>query len=372
MIKSKIKNISLFVALALCLSFFVASLSGCAQSYLAEGYEKITMQKGERFLYYSEELVYFSVSSEGLYCMRLDGSDRKKVVNGSVARSKYHDGWRFCIIETYSYRGCIVTTESSILYRMRPDGSEKVELASDARSFFISGEWIYVTGSYTTGPPYAASTLSRIKTDGSERHVIASDVVSFIRDDGFLYLEIKEFGKNNIYRSNMDGTEKMVLVEKANYSFGSSPYFVYGEYLYYRVGCEMRRVKADGSGDDEIVIEEYKHRQIAAGPHNGFIYYMYGGDYQHDFDERFSIFKIRPDGSDCAEIEIDERKLDVYGGFMIFETGIYYKVITSKINELKRVSFDGEQSIIFSNQGTKEFLVDCFIADDKFYIVVHR
>ena len=240
-------------------------------------------------------------------------------------------------------------------------------------AFFLSDGWVYITRTDKTDSHFIDTmTLSRIKTDGSEQHVIATDINSFIRSGDFLYLEIRESKVNNIYRSNMDGTEQMVLAEKTNYTFGRSPYFVYDGYLYYRVGYEMRRVKADGGGDDEIVIEEYKHRQIAAGPHDGFIYYMYGGDYQHDFDERFSIFKIRPDGSDCIEMKIDERKLDVSGGFMIFETGIYYKVITSEVNELKCVSFDCEQSVIYSNNGTKEFLENCFMADGKFYIVVRR
>jgi hypothetical protein len=243
------------------------------------------------FIAYHEGWVYVDSPDEQdrsvIYRMRPDGTEKQEMTdNPHFSGSVYHDGWLYY---TDGYFHFLTGESRSRLYRMRLDGSENMTYTDpvNVSGFVCNGEWIYYQS--------AEYSLYRINTNGSGHQKIADDCLRFIISGKYIF--IRKGGTRGglaqydtkIVRHNLDGTDELVLVEDGRISF--NPLFTDNEYLYYSLyfggvyfedgedqkGMQVHRMKFNGT-DNQTIIEHpdpdyYTLDNIIMK--DGFIYYSY-------------------------------------------------------------------------------------------------
>jgi len=95
--------------------------------------------------------VYYSFDESGLYRMKEDGSQKKKICDGMYDNLTAYDG--------YIYGYCRYTKtnnpEETGLFRLKPDGTERVKISDKSMLFVtIYDGWIYYTSFDDNFKPY--------------------------------------------------------------------------------------------------------------------------------------------------------------------------------------------------------------------------
>jgi hypothetical protein len=361
---------------------------------IEEGYDKLLIDYGY-FISYHGGWVYAqyaenSLENYSLHRMRPDGSNKQKIQHADgLYGSVYHGGWFYYIDHLYMSIDYMFPGQYSKLCRMRPDGSERTELANDVFSFNVIGEWIYYRSDYS---------IYRMKSDGGGKEKIIDNCSNYLITNGYIFATYGGIGggaaqyDTKLVRYDMDGTGE-ILIESDR--IGYAPVFSDGEYLYYCLyfgeayinsfnndyvdvdemkGVQLHRMKFDGS-DRQTVIEHEEYWIFGSlYLKDGYIYYSrsYNGS---DFSSMAEIYKIRTDGTGLTVI----RGAEAYSGdnFDLIGNSIFYTTSYSTSGRkyagiyLHRLSLDGEHSIVYDTKG-REYFSGYFVHNRKLYIVLGK
>jgi beta-lactamase regulating signal transducer with metallopeptidase domain len=132
----------------------------------------------------------YSLTSGPIYRIKLDGTDKTKIVDGDVEYVGIHENWLY-------YK------EGSKLYRINTESREKALLAQDAYgSVAIDDEWIFIAG---------PNGIIKMRYDGQEREqLVDGRVRDIIAHDGWVYYTTDD----GLSRISFDGTQRSVLSKK--------------------------------------------------------------------------------------------------------------------------------------------------------------
>jgi hypothetical protein len=357
-----------------------------------EGYEKIIIDFGY-FTSYREGWVYARGNDEHpsdwymypnfLYRMRPDGSEKQKISDDGLYDIVYHNEWVYYIDEIYMSIDYMFPGQYSKLCRMRLDGSQKTELASDVASFEIIGEKIYYRSDYS---------LYHINTDGSGKEKIIDNCSNYLFADGYIFATYGGIGggaaqyDTKLMRYDMDGKGE-ILNESDRIVY--TPLFTDGEYLYYRLyfggyyidkeemrSVQLHRMRFDGSNRQTVIEHEGDWIFGSLYLKDGYIYYSrvyIDRTPGNGFPPISEIYKIRTDGTDRTVI----RGAEAYSGssFDLIGNSIFYTTqhTGGKYNAIRlhHLSLNGEHRIVYDTGGN-EYFSGYFIHNRKLYLVLGK
>ena len=192
------------------------------------------------------EWIYYSNSTDKgrLYKIKVDGSNRTKISDGACYKINYSGNYIYYL----KYEDASQPTTS--LYRMKVGGTEdiKIPIAEKVKFLVVEGDFIYYSTYIDQKDGLKGVSIFKMKTDGTEKVKLcdAEYINSFNVLNGNLYywgaytvdkatllhkipvdgkIEITKFNQivgsnwmvrnqiyyNNIYRINMDGTNKQFI-----------------------------------------------------------------------------------------------------------------------------------------------------------------
>lgn len=219
--------------------------------------------------------------------------------------------------------------------------------------------------------------LYEMDTDGTSNKEIYQDVGNFLNiKDGIMYYSINydTDGLNRIYKTSLDGTQKITLAEDSSFYFTDVQ--IVGDYIYYLRNsfnkeklagkASICRMKLDGSEKTELVCVDniidnlnvtdngiyfvnYKHKKLA-------------GDYCYGEDKDFNVYKTDLDGKNqTCILKNGDAHID---SLVVSDDSLYYIEATGQglnsISKIYKTNIDGND---------KKFIADgCSINIDDNYI----
>jgi hypothetical protein len=211
---------------------------------------------------YNGWIYYLNMNDEGIYKVKTDGTDR------TILSSGYYEF-------LWIYKGTIYCTDffNMELYSMKLDGTDKKKLIGGEpgliRSVNFIGDHIYCSR-------YNKSMRLEVvksKLDGSSQENLSIFDVLYINVSGN-YLYYIDCYDNRIYRTNLDGTNIVKLNDNNSLALK-----LIGDWIYYLTEeensdlCKVRRLKNDGTVDEQIIDIGIQGMNIRAGR-----IYFYGED----------------------------------------------------------------------------------------------
>ncbi|GLC30683.1 DUF5050 domain-containing protein [Clostridium omnivorum] len=203
---------------------------------------------------YKNYIYYINFDDRKIYRMKKDGSDNKKISDEMAISLLVDRGYIY-------YRDKVAEEAGSTLFRMKLDGSKKVEVTKDALSYNIIDNYIYYSSRASLGEVY------RIKTDGSNKTKICkiNGVLKYIKDDYIYYSMAQEnitdaaqFMYNTTYlnKVKLDGTNSTKLTNEPVYSFyvdkNNIVYFEQFDNQNRDITINLYKVNSDGQGKTKI------------------------------------------------------------------------------------------------------------------------
>lgn len=232
------------------------------------------------------EWIYYS--NQGLYKMKLDGTEKTKLFDDLSPEFVYvANDWIYFTNGIYQLN----------LYKIRTDGTRRNLISNDPVGYFnVVGEWIYY--SKGAGKDFGIpgfGNLYKMKTDGTEKTKISDVNLGYIIVSGdWIYYFDSETTDNyggitDLYRIKTDGTEKTKLLDKRITSIN-----IMGDWIYY---CNKGIFKAKSDASNKSVINN--------GPASGYI--NIAGNWifykVYNLDDSYKIFKIKTDGTGKTEVK---------------------------------------------------------------------
>ncbi|MCL2152800.1 MAG: DUF5050 domain-containing protein [Oscillospiraceae bacterium] len=266
--------------------------------------------------YYKDWMYYINATTECLFRIRKDGTNKMRLTDVAVHRYRIHNDWLY-------YRDTVAGNMilKGRLFRIHLDGTNNTQLTEElVANYRYWGEWIF----YVTGIK-SSSCLYRIRLDGGDKMKLADDVISstyHIFGDWLFYTTGKKYDYC-LFKVRFDGTDRMKLVN------GRVSYFWTEEkWIFYKISgnnTNLYRIRIDGS-DYRVVIAD-GFRSILAIKDKC----LYYSDYN-------SVYKIELDGTSKSRItDYDTESLYFLGDF------IYYSVEKDNgLYKLFRVHLDGK------------------------------
>jgi hypothetical protein len=145
----------------------------------------------------SDRIYYVSTTSQdGMFSMKHDGSDVKRLSSDYTEYINVVDGWLY-------YRKGASEKHPDIggLYKMRTDGSQETRLTTRSPFYMnVVNDWIYFIND-------AAGSIWRVKTDGSGLSILYSGYYECLTTDGrYLYFaKLVSTGRGPLYKGSFDG-----------------------------------------------------------------------------------------------------------------------------------------------------------------------
>ncbi|MDR0249503.1 MAG: DUF5050 domain-containing protein [Oscillospiraceae bacterium] len=216
------------------------------------------------------------------------------------------------------------------LYSVKLDGSDNRKLSDDSADFInVVGGRVYYTNAVQDG-----GGLYSVKLDGSDRQKLSADIAYFtIAAGGNLYYvegivtgEGHFFGGGAIYSMNLDGTGRQRIGDDEVYTLEP---LVVGDRLYYsnnKDGGKFYSIKLDGS-DRQTLCDDRATAYFAEGDR---LYYTNPGD-------NFALYSIKLDGTSRQKV-IDEWSS---AGFNIADGVLYCAPTGDNGGGLYAMSLDG-------------------------------
>jgi hypothetical protein len=149
-----------------------------------------------------------------IHSMHIDGTDRSNLVPDSYSMRV----GSMTVIGEWIYYTCTMSEQG--LYKVKTDGTEDIKLLNgDIRHFNVVDDWIYYVGEYgelddgNYGYPFI-----KMRTDGTESSRIelvdsgiddfgVQYLTNFIVDDGWIYATSNFFNFSGAYKFRIDGTD---------------------------------------------------------------------------------------------------------------------------------------------------------------------
>jgi outer membrane protein assembly factor BamB len=237
--------------------------------------------------------IYFA-TFDGMYKMRTDGTQLELIIDtpemfNSVRDINLVDGWLFFSRGVRSIHGI-----ETYLYRMSTDGEihERIENINASGINVVDG-WIYYADVDENFAIY------RIRPDGTERMRLSDNEAPriIIVEDGWVY-----YANNSdnmaIYKMRIDGTEHQMVLEREIHYETDENFNISDGWIYYSncVSNGIYRVRTDGTERQRIT--------------EGFCFYIHIVDdwiyfndlnYGHIFT---TTFRVRMDGTDRERIQV--------------------------------------------------------------------
>lgn len=176
-------------------------------------------KQGDWVLYYDSGNT-FSIG-EGLYKIKTDGSNEKRIASGAISNINIAGDWVFYVQATKK-RGTSQVYQYQ-LFKVKLDGSEKKKVLDDCSGVNIVGNRIY--------------------------YMVCVDEMGY-RLSGISDYPLKE-QLGNIYYLNLDTGEKVKVVDKNAYG-----YVISGENIIYLDDTGIYRVDADGNKEDFLLFNK--------------------------------------------------------------------------------------------------------------------
>lgn len=258
---------------------------------------------------YKNYIYYINFDDRKIYRMKKDGSDNKKISDEMAISLLVDRGYIY-------YRDKVAEEAGSTLFRMKIDGSKKVEVTKDALSYNIIDNYIYYSSRASLGEVY------RIKTNGSNKTRICkiNGVLKYIKDDYIYYSMAQEnitdaaqFMYNTTYlnKVKLDGTNSTKLTSEPVYSFyvdkNNIVYFEQFDNQNRDITINLYKVNSDGQGKTKLAEKISSFFYI----YNDQVYYIDNENqlpYRKDFKGSNSISLLGIDEAAAEKYKIEAIK----------------------------------------------------------------
>lgn len=252
---------------------------------------------------YKNYIYYINFDDRKIYRMKKDGSDNKKISDEMAISLLVDRGYIY-------YRDKEAEEEGSTLFRMKMDGSKKVEVTKDALSYNIIDNYIYYSSKASLGELY------RIKTDGSNKTKICkiNGVLKYIKDNYIYYSMVQEnvtdaaqflYNSGYLNKVKLDGTNATKLTSEPVYNFyvdnNNIVYFEQFDNENRDVFPNLYKVNSDGQGKTKIAEKISPFFYIS----NDQVYYI-------DYENQLPYRKDFKGSSRISLLGIDEAAAEKY------------------------------------------------------------
>jgi hypothetical protein len=200
----------------------------------------------------NEYIFAIDVINDGFYKMNMDGSNVELVIADDIRNYYIYDE---SIYYTYDYSSLSSEKYEDGIYRMKLDGSEKRKINNieslRLSPIYVLDGWIYFLD--------AESYLCRYNLDSNQITILDEKRTGGVNyyNDFILYPSVDNDGAHGIYRMFLDGTEKELIYR----DWGVNPQFVDDWVYYYKIEesnsldglqDELYRVRIDGTGGEKV------------------------------------------------------------------------------------------------------------------------
>ena len=327
-----------FYVLLLC-TYIV--LSACvfdkAEAEVSDAGEALEVTTGPVLL--KNGWVYFTSGTEPtiLYRMRPDGTDLK-----ALSEVTLHSPFLTLADDWIYYNSADPRNKISGLFcKISINGNEKIKILKDrgdfTHTFQVYGEWIYYTHEYLAG-------LYKVSIDGTEYARISDlNAGCFWIHEDWLYFTLKApdldtLPEPKLFRMHLDGSR---LTKLSNHYPGKL--FFIGEWIYYYYDSQGWRMKTDGTEKSELLSDSRMTKLLQVSD-DRIIFTSEGDFYSADLD-----------GSNREKLNI---RSNLGSDFKIAGDWIYYN--NSGLNKVKLVG-TGDTKL------NDERLSRFYIVDDWIY-----
>jgi len=216
-----------------------------------------------------------------LYKMRSNGTEKKRILTDMVCHLNVIGDWIYYTNES----------DNATLYKVRTDGTMRTKLNSDSGSYntIVVGDWIY----YTTIKNF---NLYKIKIDGTARTLLSADACSNMNIiNGWIYFTDRN--DSSVYKMDTNGKNKTFIC-KNGWFLNIEDNTIYYTNDYSNV-CS---INTDGTNYNQYDSVLYPFSAALLKVHNGWIYYFRTDVSGGSGNFKYSIYKMRLDGTDNTEI----------------------------------------------------------------------
>jgi hypothetical protein len=197
-----------------------------------------------RYINVADDWIYYGIarggregaSRSGLFKVRLDGGQRTLIANGPCYDINVVDGW------IYYTNGHYYVDPKDVIYKVRTDGTDKTKL-SEGDSIIVADDWCYTT---------VKGALYKMRPDGGGRVRLTEDSCGgFNVARGWIYYQNRSAG-NKLFKIRTDGKDKVKLCEDVltiNGEIGKVNIYVVDQSIFYKdYGLELFRKSVKGGG----------------------------------------------------------------------------------------------------------------------------
>lgn len=263
------------LAIALCVYFLIAPPKQKPKTY---GNVNSNCQEYCAIIKHGDWIYYCNINRDNdVYKIRADGTEKQKVIEGTVMSIGVTDDW------IYYCEGNLSGADAGI-YKVRHDGTEKEKLVPGAYWYiYVTEDWIY----YADQTPEKGGNIYRMKPDGTRQTVLSSQNCGNISIyDGWIYYVNKN--SEFIYKMRLDGSQ----LGKFRPLHRATSAVVEDGVLYTYNGTFFKKVNLDGT-DSKRYFEEGVERFIVS---DGCVYYVKS-------NPKRSIFnKLNPDMTERSRV----------------------------------------------------------------------
>lgn len=284
--------------------------------------------------------VYYSFDSSGLYRMKEDGSQKKKIHNGWYANLTAYEGY----IYGYCKDAETDNPDEVGLFRMKPDGTESVRVSNedmkDMEYITIYDGWVYYTLLADNYKPH------KMKLDGTNEQRLNDYPMSYMNvTEEWIYFE-SHISDGDIYKMKHDGSQ---VTEVTKHSDLITSLNLDGDWLYFYGSCGLFKIKTDGSGFTEL----YDGVITKINVKDDWIYFSHYGE---------GIYKIKTDGTGIQKLRDESEYI---AAINLTDEWLYYEVLDYSYNTSRtyRIKFDGS-----NNQKFK--ITEDHIPDEAYYVKI--
>lgn len=250
----------------------------------------------DNFIYYSSRRGLYRINPDGSAKIALDSEDYDKTEVSTVIGSVV-DGWLY-----YTKGFYINDSYNKVLYRIRLDGSDRMKIVGGIKTNWSEGDYAIYEGHIYYTNNLDGGKLYRIKVDGTESTLISDDMdVRHIKvKDGWIYYHL--FDTQGMYRYKIDvngnyRTEVTYHEDILADSFVKGRNIA-GDYLYYSNLFDNRKlykIGTNGQGNQLFFDQENCGWEEVTGD------WLYFNIYEGN--QSIGRFRIRIDGSGFEQLE---------------------------------------------------------------------
>ncbi|MEN6388970.1 MAG: DUF5050 domain-containing protein [Syntrophomonas sp.] len=212
------------------------------------------------------------------------------------------------------------------LYKMRPDGSERVRLSADSSHFInVAGDWIYYANG---GDEYK---IYKMRTDGSARTRLNNDRSEYVNVSGDWISYRNKGDGSRLYKIRTDGSGRTRLCDDCAYCLD-----VAGDWVFFN----NKKIRIDGSGMTKLTDDVSTCINVAGD----WIFYGNGSDNSR-------LYKVRTDGSGRTKLsDAWVSSINVAGDWVFFSNG-------SDKGKLYVITTDGKGETKLNDDKTKDIII---------------